>query len=85
MEQLQQCTAAAAAAASIHGMQHPRARAVGTEEDRLGVVVRQDLEVDNLGVQVAVKLHRQLGHVVAAHLLCAAASGNHQDGGGAGE
>ncbi len=44
------------------------APAVGAEEDGLGVVLGQDLEVDDLRVQVPIKLHGQLLHVVAAHL-----------------
>lgn len=46
----------------------PPLPAVGAEEDGLGVVLGQDLKVNNLRVQVPVKLHGQLLHVVAPHL-----------------
>jgi hypothetical protein len=42
--------------------------AVGLQEDELGVVVGQDLEVHALAVQPALELEGQLGQVKDTHL-----------------
>ena len=44
------------------GVEHDAA--VGAQEGHLGVVVAEDVKVDNLGVEVPLELHGQLGQVV---------------------